>query len=68
MIFHIIKQKGEIMINKIIKRDGTLQYFELEKIGRSIKSSARDCKHIINESDIKLICNFAVAKGSLCRD
>lgn len=49
-------------MNKIIKRDGRLQDFSLDKTSRSIKSSASDCDLIINESDIKLICNLVNSK------
>lgn len=50
------------MISKIIKRDGQLQDFNLDKISRSIKCSARDCNIIINDSDVKLICNLVNSK------
>mgnify|MGYP003443661626 CR=1 FL=1 len=50
------------MMSKIIKRNGKLQDFDFDKIGRSIKSSARDCNIIINESDVKLICNLVNSK------
>ena len=50
------------MMSKIIKRNGKLQDFNLDKLSRSIKSSARDCNIIINESDVKLICNLVNSK------
>ena len=50
------------MMSKIIKRDGRLQDFNLDKLARSIKCCARDCNIIINESDIKLICNLVNSK------
>lgn len=40
---------------KIIKRNGTLEQFNLSKIRTSIENSAYDCSYSLNESDINLL-------------
>ena len=39
---------------KVIKKDGRLQDFDLEKIKSSILSATNDSKELLNESDVKL--------------
>ena len=40
---------------KVIKKDGRLQDFDLEKIKSSILSATNDSKELLNESDVKIL-------------
>ena len=40
---------------KVIKKDGRLQDFDLEKIKISILSATNDSKELLNESDVKIL-------------
>ena len=40
---------------KIIKKDGRLEDFNLDKIKTSIENAGRDSETILNESDIKIL-------------
>ena len=54
---------------KIIKKDGRIEKFDVEKLERSIKNSAKDIKFNLNSSDVKLISNEVLKKiNSLHKD
>ena len=40
---------------KVIKKDGRLQDFDLQKIKISILSATNDSKELLNESDVKIL-------------
>ncbi|MDB2104838.1 MULTISPECIES: ATP cone domain-containing protein [Clostridium] len=42
---------------KIIKKNGCIEKFNVEKLERSIKNSAKDINFSLNYSDVKLISN-----------
>ena len=46
----------------VIKRDGTIQEFVVEKIRLSILNASIDGKNIINESDLKILSSEIVKK------
>ncbi|MPQ44216.1 ATP cone domain-containing protein [Clostridium tarantellae] len=41
---------------KIIKKDGRLENFQIEKIKTSINNATLSCKSLLNESDLKVLC------------
>ena len=47
---------------KVIKKDGSIQSFDADKIANSILSSTRDNKELLNESDVKIIIEDVIAK------
>ena len=46
----------------IRKKDNRVEKFEIEKLERSIKNSAKDIKFELNASDIKLISSEILRK------
>ncbi|VYU58269.1 hypothetical protein [Clostridium tertium] len=40
---------------KIIKKDGRIEEFKIEKIKTSIENAANDSESMLNESDLKII-------------
>ena len=54
---------------KVIKRNGRFEDFQIEKLERSIKNSASDISIVLNNSDIKLLCNEIKKELSVtCKD
>lgn len=47
------------------KKDNRVEIFEVEKIERSIKNSAKDINFELNSSDVKLISNEVLKNLSL---
>lgn len=47
---------------RVIKKDGSIQSFDADKIANSILSSTRDNKELLNESDVKIIIEDVIAK------
>lgn len=47
---------------KVIKKDGSIQSFDADKIANSILSSTRDNKELLNESDVKIIIEDVITK------
>lgn len=40
---------------KVVKKDGSIESFDANKIANSILNATRDKKALLNESDIKII-------------
>lgn len=54
---------------KVIKRNGRFEDFQIDKLERSIKNSASDISIVLNNSDIKLLCNEIMKELSMtCED
>lgn len=53
---------------EIRKKDNRVENFDVEKLERSIKNSAKDIKFDLNTSDIKLISDGVLKKLNLIHD
>ena len=54
---------------RVVKRNGTFEDFQIQKLERSIKNSASDINIVFNNSDIKLLCNEIMKELSVaCKD
>ncbi len=53
---------------EIRKKDNRVENFEVEKLERSIKNSAKDIKFDLNTSDIKFISDGVLKKLNLIHD
>lgn len=53
---------------KVVKRDYSIQEFDISKIETSIINSANDIGKILNVSDVKLLLNSIVREVSIIRE